>query len=96
MSVILMTTLFYEASISQGELWCQSLLVLKGLKPIKNGPEITVDEICMSKTCAHSYSSIQSIQCTQGNNFNPAHFDIILWSVTKQMYGENKVESISV
>ena len=45
---------------------------------------------------SHSYFSIQSIQCTLGNNFNPAHFDIILGSVTKQMYGENKVESISV
>ena len=32
MSVILMTTLFYEALILQGEIWCWSLLGLKGLK----------------------------------------------------------------
>ena len=31
MSVILMTTLFYKASILQGEIWCWSLLGLKGL-----------------------------------------------------------------
>ena len=31
MSVILMTTLFYKALISQGEIWCWSLLGLKGL-----------------------------------------------------------------
>ena len=31
MSVILMTTLFYEALILQGEIWCWSLLGLKGL-----------------------------------------------------------------
>ena len=33
MSVILMTTLFYKALILQGEIWCWSLLGLKGLKP---------------------------------------------------------------
>ena len=32
MSVILITTLFYKALISQGEIWCWSLLGLKGLK----------------------------------------------------------------
>ena len=32
MSVILMTTLFYKALILQGEIWCWSLLGLKGLK----------------------------------------------------------------
>ena len=32
MSLILMTTLFYKALISQGEIWCWSLLGLKGLK----------------------------------------------------------------
>ena len=31
-SVILMTTLFYKALILQGEIWCWSLLGLKGLK----------------------------------------------------------------
>ena len=31
MSVILMTTLFYKALISQGEGWCWSLVGLKGL-----------------------------------------------------------------
>jgi len=31
MSVILMTTLFYKALILQGEIWCWSLLGLKGL-----------------------------------------------------------------
>ena len=31
MSVILMTTLFYKALILQGEIWCWSLLMLKGL-----------------------------------------------------------------
>ena len=30
MSVILMTTLFYEALIELGEIWCWSLLALKG------------------------------------------------------------------
>ena len=34
MSVILMTTLFYEALIVQGEIWCWSLLGLKGLKAL--------------------------------------------------------------
>ena len=32
MSVILTTTLFYEALILQGEMWCWSLLGLKGLR----------------------------------------------------------------
>ena len=31
MSVILMTTLFYKVLILQGEIWCWSLLGLKGL-----------------------------------------------------------------
>ena len=31
MSVILMTTKFYEALILQGEIWCWSLLGFKGL-----------------------------------------------------------------
>ena len=31
MSVILMTTLFNIALVLQGEIWCWSLLVLKGL-----------------------------------------------------------------
>ena len=31
MSLILMTTLFYKALILQGEIWCWSLLGLKGL-----------------------------------------------------------------
>ena len=34
MSVILMTTLFYKALILQGEIWCWSLLGLKGLKAL--------------------------------------------------------------
>ena len=33
MSVILMTTLFYKAIILQGEIWCWSLLGIKGLNP---------------------------------------------------------------
>ena len=33
MSVILMTTLFNKALILQGEIWCWSLLGLKGLIP---------------------------------------------------------------
>ena len=32
MPVILMTTLFYKALILQGEIWCWSLLGLKGLR----------------------------------------------------------------
>ena len=31
MSLILVTTLFYKALILQGEIWCWSLLGLKGL-----------------------------------------------------------------
>ena len=34
MSVILMTTLFYKALILQGEIWCWSLLGLKGLRHV--------------------------------------------------------------
>ena len=34
MSVILMTTLFYKAFILQGEIWCWSLLGLKGLSDL--------------------------------------------------------------
>ena len=34
MSVILMITLFYKALILQGEIWCWSLLGLKGLKRV--------------------------------------------------------------
>ena len=34
MSVILMTTLFYKALIVRGEIWCWSLLGLKGLKAL--------------------------------------------------------------
>ena len=36
MSVILMTSLFYKALILQGEIWCLSLLELKGLKKAAN------------------------------------------------------------
>ena len=36
MSVILMTTLFYKELILQGEIWCWSLLGLKGLISILN------------------------------------------------------------
>ena len=32
MYLILMTTVFYKAVIFQGEIWCLSLLGLKGLK----------------------------------------------------------------
>ena len=32
MSIILMATLFYKALILQGEIWCSSLLGLKGLR----------------------------------------------------------------
>ena len=35
MSVILMTTLFYKALILQEEIWCWSLLGLKGLRKQK-------------------------------------------------------------
>ena len=35
MSIILMTTLFYKALILQGEIWCWSLLGLKGLNTLK-------------------------------------------------------------
>ena len=31
MAIILMTTVFYKALILQGEIWCWSLLGLKGL-----------------------------------------------------------------
>ena len=33
-SIILMTTLFYKASTLQGEIWCWSLLGLKGLADV--------------------------------------------------------------
>ena len=33
MSVILVSTVFYKALILQGEIWCWSLLGLKGLRP---------------------------------------------------------------
>ena len=35
MFVILMTTLFYKAVILQGEIWCWSLLELKGLMEVQ-------------------------------------------------------------
>ena len=31
MSIILMTTLFYKALVVEGEIWCWSLLEIKGL-----------------------------------------------------------------
>ena len=37
MSVILMTTLFYQALILQGEIWCWSLLGHKGLSALVKG-----------------------------------------------------------
>ena len=36
MSVILMTTLFYKALILQGEIWCWSVLGIKGLRAVVN------------------------------------------------------------
>ena len=39
MSVILMTTLFYKALILQGEIWCWSLLGLKGLTGKNEGAQ---------------------------------------------------------
>ena len=38
MFVILMTTLYYKALILQGEIWCWSLLGLKGLIEVSNSP----------------------------------------------------------
>ena len=35
MSLILITTLFYKASLLQGEIWCWSLLRFKGLNEKK-------------------------------------------------------------
>ena len=43
MSVILMTTLFYKELILQGEIWCWSLLGLKGL--IKRATFSTEDNV---------------------------------------------------
>ena len=40
MSVILMTSLFYKELILQGEIWCWSLLRLKGLIPSNEGLHI--------------------------------------------------------
>ena len=40
MSMILMTTLFYKALILQGEIWCWSLLGLKGLVSLYSGTSI--------------------------------------------------------
>ena len=40
MSGILMTTLFYKASLLQGEIWCWSLLGFKGLNGKKKKKEI--------------------------------------------------------
>ena len=36
MSVILMTTLFYKTLILQGEIWCWSVLGIKGLRAVVN------------------------------------------------------------
>ena len=35
MSLILLTTLFYEALLLQGEIWCWSLLGFKGLNKME-------------------------------------------------------------
>ena len=48
MSVILMTILFYKALILQGEIWCWSLLGLKGLT-CPNASKI------VSANCLYSY-----------------------------------------
>ena len=40
MPVILITTMFYKALILQGEIWCWSLLGLKGLKHFKKNSTI--------------------------------------------------------
>ena len=45
MSIILMTTLFYKALILQGEIWCWSLLGLKGLKEIQPIIAYTPEEL---------------------------------------------------
>ena len=43
MAVILMTTLFYDALILQGEIWCWSLLGFNGL--IKKATFFTEDNV---------------------------------------------------
>ena len=47
MFVILMTTLFYKASILQGEIWCWSLLRLKGLiiQGLKKVPSFSLEQV---------------------------------------------------
>ena len=49
MSVILMTTLFYKALILQGEIWCWSLLGLKGLSIPKKSNEYESSGFCPLK-----------------------------------------------
>ena len=39
-SVILITTLFYKALILQGEIWCWSLLGLKGLTKTQDSERV--------------------------------------------------------
>ena len=58
MSVILMTTLFYKALISQGEIWCWSLLWLKGLSSRRAG--IIVPRFLESLISANRLSSVMS------------------------------------
>ena len=68
MSVILMTTLFYKALILPGEIWCWSLLGLKGLKMLPFHLQIAVTyftfflEFCT--TC--SLMPIKQLNCHAG------------------------------
>ena len=63
MSVILITTLFYKALILQGEIWCWSLLGLKGLKQLDATKSVFLNVFTIIETiCANIWAKTSSIK----------------------------------
>ena len=78
MFLILITTLFYKASLLQGEIWCLSLLVFKGLngkKEIPNSLFQVLEGGLVGGKILKSFSVTQQTSYTSSNS----SCTILLW-----------------
>ena len=92
MFVILMTTLFYKALILHGEIWCWSLLGLKGLTP-SSLFELIKTNFCQLKRI-HTYKEKQNktkVRCWQ--DFQPLKC-LTLWGKKPPKNGRKKIKDV--
>ena len=85
MSVILMTTLFYKALILQGEIWCWSLLGLKGLKRVMSRGYCFCSSLlcfCTFTLCLYPYTECSwRVMKKISNNFHQEALIITIYLV---------------